>query len=214
MIKKDDKTIKLKVIKTNNKHTYIRPENGYLEVKLGKYMNLDTIKDRILAKFDKYYYLTEEISNDYMHIWGEVKTLKINDGVGFKYRISGDFIDVYSNKNLEEIKANILLEETKAYLNEILEEVNLNVKSHGYKIVPIKLKKLKSKFGSYHLNKNEIILNVLLASYKKECMKYVLYHEYTHQRYPNHQKSFYKALNILYPNYKEVEKLLKKKRIY
>ena len=121
---------------------------------------------------------------------------------------------MYSNKSLEEIKTNILLEETKIYLNSILEEVNLNVKLHGYKIVPIKLKKLKSKFGSYHLKKHEIILNIHLASYNKECMKYVLYHEYTHQKYPHHQKSFYQALSSLYPNDKEIEKLLKKKRIY
>lgn len=214
MIKKDNKTIKLKVIRTNNKHTYIRPENGYLEIRLGKHMNLDTIKERIFAKFDKYHYLTKEVSSDKMHLWGEEKTLKINDSVGFKYSISGDLINVYSNKSLEEIKTNILLEETKAYLNSILEEVNLNVKKNGYKVVPIKLKRLKSKFGSYHLKKNEIILNVHLASYNKECMKYVLYHEYTHQKYPHHQKPFYKALDALYPNYKETEKQLKKKRIY
>lgn len=213
MIKKDNKTIKLKIVRTNNKHTYIRPENGYLEVKLGKNSNLNIIKEKILERFDKYYNLTREISVNEMYLWGKLMTLRIADGLGFEYSIDGSFINVFAKKEID-IKKTILLLETKKYLKENLEEINFNVRKNGYKVVPIILKELKSKFGSYHLKKHEIILNIHLAAYDKECIKYILYHEYTHQKYPHHQKSFYKALSSLYPNYKEIEKLLKEKRIY
>ena len=98
MIKKDNKTIKLKIVRTNNKHTYIRPENGYLEVKLGKNSNLNIIKEKILERFDKYYNLTREISVNEMYLWGKLMTLRIADGLGFEYSIDGSFINVFAKE--------------------------------------------------------------------------------------------------------------------
>ena len=143
MIKKDNKTIKLKIVRTNNKHTYIRPENGYLEVKLGKNSNLNIIKEKILERFDKYYNLTREISVNEMYLWGKLMTLRIADGLGFEYSIDGSFINVFAKKEID-IKKTILLLETKKYLKENLEEINFNVRKNGYKVVPIILKELKA----------------------------------------------------------------------
>lgn len=212
MIKKDNKTIETIIIKTSNKHTYIKPKNGYLEIHLSKYASEAEILKRITPKFDKYYKLTQKIPSEKMYLWGALYTLKEGEG-SFDYKIGNGFIEVYSKNDIN-IKEAILKQELKNYLKENLDEIHHQISQCGYQVVPIKLKKLKSKFGSYHLIKHEITLNTALASFHKDATKYVIYHEYAHQKHPHHQRAFYKALDELYPNHQTAKNHLKTHLIY
>lgn len=214
MIKKNNQSIPLKVIQTNNKHTYVKPQNGYLEIRLSKYTNIETIKKRLLLKFDKYYTLTKPINDNQLYVWNQLYTLDIQQADNDSYKIENGIIKVYSNKDIKLIKDLILEQELIRRLHKRLPEINKIIIKEGYDVVPIKLKKLKSKYGSYHLKKHEITLNTHLASYDVSCLDYVIYHEYTHQKHPHHQTSFYAALKKLYPTYKQAQKALKINRIY
>ncbi|MFA5719625.1 MAG: YgjP-like metallopeptidase domain-containing protein [Acholeplasmataceae bacterium] len=214
MIYKNGRTIETKVIKTTNKHTYVVPKNGYLEIRLSKYANLNDILKRIEPNFDKYERLTKYIPEDELMLWGKCYKLEVIKTKGFSYHLENGIIKVKSDAYLEQIKDLILKQELLNELKSITALVNKQIKLFGYQEVPIKVAKLKSKYGSYHLKKHEITLNSKLAHYDKIYLTYVLYHEYAHQKHPHHQKTFYQALATLFPEYKSVQAELKNQRIY
>ncbi len=82
------------------------------------------------------------------------------------------------------------------------------------KVVPssiphLKIKFLKSRWGSLsHFNK-EICLNAKLIYTKPEIIDYVIMHELCHIKHKNHGKNFYKLFLQLTPDLKEIRKSLK-----
>ncbi|NLB85347.1 MAG: M48 family metallopeptidase, partial [Acholeplasmataceae bacterium] len=52
-------------------------------------------------------------------------------------------------------------------------------------------------------------INLFLAKIDPSYLLYVLYHEYSHLRVPNHSKEFYLLLSKLFPNYLIIRKELK-----
>lgn len=214
---KNDKILLYKVIEKNIKHSYIKPQDGYVLITKSKHMPLERITNRLLDKFDYYLESTKKIKEDILYVWNKPYRLIVNEGKIFSYQIVDDVIIVNSkdNKYLN-IKVRILKEELKNYLLSIKDEVLEKLHKNNYYEVPLKLKYLRSKYGSYNINKKKeeyIVLNVYLATLEKEFTLYVLYHEYAHQKVKNHQKDFYKGLNKLYKDHREYQKKIKKKRL-
>ncbi|NLN50129.1 MAG: M48 family metallopeptidase, partial [Acholeplasmataceae bacterium] len=113
------------------------------------------------------------------------------------------------------IKILILTKELEKYLiNNRKKHQKILIANNLFE-VPIKLKSLSSKFGSYNYNAREeyIVLNIYLATLKEEYANYVLFHEYAHQKVKNHQKEFYDLLKKLVKNYQIYQKGLRKKTL-
>ena len=72
----------------------------------------------------------------------------------------------------------------------------------------LKIKPLKSKWGSCKITTAEITLNLNLYKVSAECINYVVLHEHTHLVHPGHKKRFYNFLQKYMPNYQEIEKKL------
>jgi predicted metal-dependent hydrolase len=72
----------------------------------------------------------------------------------------------------------------------------------------LKIKKMKSRWGSFSL-KGNLSLNLELIRAPKECIEYVLIHELCHLLYHNHGKGFYKLLIQTLPDWKT-----KKQKLY
>lgn len=66
----------------------------------------------------------------------------------------------------------------------------------------------KSRWGSCS-SKNNISLNIQLMKLPLELIDYVVVHELAHIRHKNHQKNFYKEVQKVLPNYKQLDKTLK-----
>jgi len=101
------------------------------------------------------------------------------------------FVNILENKIIDECKKDV-------------EKINI------YKNFNLKVKLMKSRFGSYSLKTNTICLNLCLVKYNEEVIKSVLYHELCHMRYMNHQNEFYNILNKVCPKYGDYSKILKK----
>lgn len=209
---KDDKEIKYLVIKTNNKHSYLKPKEGYLEIHLGKSGDLKYILNKIKEDVDKYLIKSQTLSDDVVLLWGTKYQLELVEGE-FSYYTKNNKIFVSCPLNVD-YKQTIYLRELSNYINSIKTDVIKTINKENIYWVSIKYKKLKSKYGSYHIKKNEITLNILLAQLDKEFTNYVLMHEFTHQKIHNHQKEFYDLLGKLYPNYINIVKKLKKEILY
>lgn len=89
------------------------------------------------------------------------------------------------------------------------EKLNVLAKKHGYKVKAVKIKKLKSRWGSCSHEK-AISLNILLIHIPEKLSNYVLIHELAHTRHLNHSKAFWEEVESKIRDYKERRKELRK----
>jgi len=82
-------------------------------------------------------------------------------------------------------------------------------KENNIKISEIKVKKLKSRWGSCD-NKKRITLNLYLAQLPSDIQKYVVCHELAHTKHLDHGKNFWNYVKQLCPDYKQQRKSLRK----
>ena len=222
ILKNNNKILNVRFIKTTNKSSYFKVENGFVLARIGKYHNLEFAKDYISNKFNKFYNMVLinlknfENSNSFI-IFGKkyeisylnVKSLYLIDDINNIIYINTR----YKNKALDNIKRRISIDllNKKVYeFNNIYKDRlnNLNIK-----LVPIKYKKLKTKYGYCDYLNNYICISLFMIKLEKENIFHLLLHEYTHFLVQNHSKDFYNILRLLDSNYKENDKRLKENHI-
>ncbi len=78
-----------------------------------------------------------------------------------------------------------------------------------FKLKPkkITIEKSFNKWGSCN-SQRELTFNFLLITKPLEAIDYVVVHELCHLMHMNHDRSFWRLLGSILPNYKESEKLL------
>ena len=81
-------------------------------------------------------------------------------------------------------------------------------------IEKLSIKPMKSRWGSCNYVKRYINLNTELIKRTQFEIEYVVLHELTHLKYPNHGKGFYRYIENYMPNYKMAEKMLNAKHYY
>ena len=67
----------------------------------------------------------------------------------------------------------------------------------------VKIRDMKSRWGSCTPAKNSITLNRKLIHYPFEFIEYVVLHEFVHFIQPNHSKAFYNIIENYMPDYKK-----------
>lgn len=72
----------------------------------------------------------------------------------------------------------------------------------------IKIRKMVSRWGSCDPRKNILTFNVRLAEFPDDCIRYVIYHEFTHFLHPDHSKKFYACLSVFCPEWEEYRRIL------
>lgn len=92
---------------------------------------------------------------------------------------------------------------------EIIEEIYPIFEGMQVKYPVIKLRRMKSKWGSCMPGKNQITLNIRLIELPRKCIEYVILHEFCHFIQPNHSKEFYKLVESFMPDYKSRRNLMK-----
>lgn len=83
--------------------------------------------------------------------------------------------------------------------------------SHEMQLFPssLKFRKNKSRWGSCSF-KNSINLNIYMMKLPYEAIEYIVVHELAHIKHKNHSRHFWDLVEQYNPDYKNVEKLLKK----
>ena len=82
------------------------------------------------------------------------------------------------------------------------------------KVNKLSIKPMKTRWGSCNYVKKYINLNTELIKRTPFEIEYVILHELTHLKYPNHGKGFYNYIEKYMPNYKVAEKMLNAKHYY
>ena len=86
---------------------------------------------------------------------------------------------------------------------EILDEFYPLFVPYGVKKPKLRVRTMKSCWGSCLVNKGIITLNRKLLMKHRECIEYVVVHELCHFIHPNHSKEFYKFMEQFMPDWKE-----------
>jgi len=139
-----------------------------------------------------------------------VKTT-INDGIveiRFPKNIDSN------NERLQEIFRHLYIEvlrkEAKFYLPT---RVYTLAEKHGFKYNDLRIKNLKSRWGSCS-SMNNINLNVHIMKLPMHLIDHIILHELTHTVHKNHGPNFYKLLEKVCPNAKIYVKELKEYDIF
>lgn len=125
-----------------------------------------------------------------------------------------NFVSFFNKKFLVNV---IKVEETKDSLEEwiksrtleiVEEKVNKYSSFFSLRPIEIKVKKLKSRWGSCSYD-NRITINSRLSMVKEEVIEYVVVHEMCHMIHKNHSKEYWSEVERIMPNYEERHRWLK-----
>lgn len=72
----------------------------------------------------------------------------------------------------------------------------------------VKIKRMKSRWGSCHPIKKHITLNLRLIEKPSICLEYVIVHELVHLFETGHNKRFYTLMSYYLPDWKKIKNLL------
>jgi predicted metal-dependent hydrolase len=113
-------------------------------------------------------------------------------------------------ENMERIEKKIPLakvDKTRAR-HILIPRLEYLAEKHGFKYNRVALRNQKTRWGSCS-SKNNINLNINLASLPQDLMDYVILHELTHTKVKNHSKDFWNHLGRHIPNPKQQNKKLR-----
>ena len=91
---------------------------------------------------------------------------------------------------------------------EICKEIYPLFKPYGVKYPLVKIRTMKSRWGSCQPQKGIITLNAKMIAAPREAIEYVVMHEFAHFIHPNHSKDFYGLVEKLMPDWKERREML------
>ena len=114
--------------------------------------------------------------------------------------------DYYNRK--KNLLNNWLNEQCSIIFNEIMHEVHQKFIPYGVDFPQLKLRNMTSRWGSCLPNKGIITLNKRLIEAPKNCIEYVVYHEFCHFIHPNHSKQFYSLLQVILPDWRDSKQFL------
>ena len=197
----------VEIIKKNNKNTYIRIKNGkiyittsYFTTKRSIIKLLDNNRKSIEKMLDKSI-KKEEKKKDF-YLYGEIYLIK----EGYP------LFKIDENNKIIYIKKKDLLDKYLKIEAKRIYETHLNYWYNTFDKIDkpsLRIRKMTSRWGVCNTKTHVITLNLELMHYKLECLDYVIVHELSHLKEPNHSRAFWNIVEKYYPNYKEIRKILK-----
>lgn len=152
----------------------------------------------------------ELITGEIIRIFGREYTIEVFDLRPDGCKIEGDKLKIYSMNNSYEAKKKILEKFLFFKLTDLLTELNERIgKEIGYLPEKIRVKNMKSRWGSCNSSKRHINYNLQLYSKAVEAIEYVVLHELSHIPHPHHQKPFWDFVRKFMPDYKLRQEMLK-----
>ena len=110
-------------------------------------------------------------------------------------------------KNEEELSKYLKKKSMQVLTQMVREQEQIMGIKEPYKVA---IRNTNAQFGSNSMKTHKLSFQLKLIYFSEEIIKSVVVHELAHDFYRNHQKEFYNVVYKYCPNYKEVQKKLKK----
>lgn len=195
----------IKVIRKNNKNTYLRVRDNKIIITTNYLTSTNTI---------------EKLINNNKEFINKALIKNINKKEETEYKLFGEKYDIIYGFPQTEIEGSKIYAKGEKELNKFLSKYIYNIYeerlNYWYNIfeenIPtpnLKIRKMTSRWGVCNIKNKNITLNLELSKYNIEALNYVIVHELSHFVHPNHSKDFWTLVAKYYPNYKEIRKYLK-----
>ncbi len=153
--------------------------------------------------------------NKKVYFIGELYTINIKK---CNYKLincdySNKIINIYTYYNdsqkIKEQYLKWLADNGKLFFHKLTEEMIILLnREYNIKFPKIKIRNMKTRWGSCTPSKNCIRLNVQLIKADIKCIEQVILHELVHFIHCNHSKDFYDVMKKYMPNYKLIKERL------
>ncbi|GAB2318007.1 SprT family zinc-dependent metalloprotease [Alkalibacterium sp. s-m-22] len=142
-----------------------------------------------------------------------VKNVDKKEEEGVKYYRG--FIHMYVLENTDNNSRKGLIDSwykkrANSIFSELFDKVYPKIEKYNVPKPSLQTRSMKTRWGSAHVNKNMILLNLDLIKAPKPCIEYVILHELIHFKYNDHSSNFYEMLYTLMPDWKRRKEILDK----
>lgn len=154
-----------------------------------------------------------------------IKGVRVAIPRGFSFKWARDYVDSkvsWIRKHLERLveerqrheflSTELTLVDREEAKKRLITQVDKLAKKHGFSYNRISIRNQRTRWGSCSA-KNNISLNIKLASLPEDLADYVILHELVHTRIKNHSKTFWEALGRLMKDAKAADRRLKAYRL-
>lgn len=157
----------------------------------------------------------EYIDGEVFSYLGKEYELKIFKSLEQEIKYFEGFIHLYvdnldDKSKKEKLINNWYREKSEIIFKESLEKMHELMRVYRIDFPELKIRKMKSRWGTCYYRNNKVIINRMLIKAPKDCIDYVILHELIHFKYHKHDKNFYGAMDILMPDWRDRKKILDK----
>jgi predicted metal-dependent hydrolase len=156
-------------------------------------------------KFDPHTPSRRYLSGETHLYLGRQYRLKVLSGNQREIKLKGGYLIVSypgkpASKTIKELLGRWYLDRARVKFAESLEHCIINFQRMGYKEPMLKIRKMKTRWGSLS-QRGTLTLNSKLISASRESIAYVITHELCHLEHKNHNADFYRLLNRVMPGW-------------
>lgn len=159
------------------------------------------------------------VSGETFYLLGRGVRLKVEKNVREEISSNGIYLylcikdpDDFAKK--QRMVTRYLDEQCQIIFGEIISETYPVFQKYGISMPILRIRNMETRWGSCLAKKGIITLNKRLLEVPRNCIEYVVMHEFCHFAYPNHSKHFYDFLTTLMPDWRERKKTLDKSAVY
>ena len=127
-----------------------------------------------------------------------------------KERVYSDGVYIYISvrdcdhfEQKQKLMLRYLDEQCREVFSEIFDEMFPVFEKYGVKKPILRMRKMETRWGSCLPAKGIITINKRLIEASRDCIEYVVMHEFCHFIQPNHSEKFYVLLSMLMPDWKQ-----------
>ena len=203
------KNIYLKVEKNADVVVSAPPRTPNYIIKKLVQENIDEIKLRRTNILKNGHTVKNYVTGEKHYVFGKELTLEVRLGDKNKVTLSNDKLYLSVKDKYQDREQIVTRELRKVVYNKCLEFLNKYEKLMNVHVEQLRIKKMKTRWGTCNIEAKRIWINYELVKYPIECLEHTIVHELTHLLETNHTPRFYTLLGKYYPNYRENDKLIK-----
>ncbi len=153
------------------------------------------------------------LAGERLALLGRELRLEVSQGAPEGVTVEGDAMklrlrDPEDASRRERLVERFLDEQCRQLFPRILEEVYPPFRELGVAFPALRLRRMKSRWGSCLVGKGVVTLNKGLLAAPRGCIEYVAVHELCHFLHPDHSQEFYQLLSRMMPDWKARRELL------